>query len=573
MSIIIAGSTELSYDNISVIPLGGQNQIGQVLWAISCAGQILLIDAGAAYAGTDLPGVDLLLPNTNFLEINQDKILALILTNGHEEHCGAVSYLLRHVKIPRIMAPRFVSALISQTLMGHDGNTSDTIIDTIEVRESYQIGPFELEWIQVNDAIADACALRINTSYGPIIYTSSFKLDQTPIDNRQMDIARLAQIGDTGVLLLLSDSAGVEQRGYTPSERTISATLYHHVKTSSDRVIVVMEGTNTHRLQLLFDLAKTCGRKIILLGENLIQTAVSAAITSNLIYDRSVEGTPHDLKKLSAQEVLIVGTGDDGDALGFLNDIAYGLHKDISILRGDTVIFSSEIYPGRSRKLAKILDQLLSLGVKTINGAKDSVHVPNHASQEELKLMLSITKPKFFVPFLGEGRHIMHHAKLACDFGIAEDSVFPLKNGEILEIAASSARVIGSVEAEAVLFNRDQAESVTTFSVHERRVLSMEGVLNIGIVISNDFTLLQKPTIEGSALGFIKSEDWLKIKEELLVTIEEMVANQKENMSKNSLEDLKASIREVVVKAIRQKLQAKPAVQIVIHEPFTSHHE
>ncbi|HEY9870587.1 MAG TPA: ribonuclease J, partial [Candidatus Obscuribacterales bacterium] len=288
MAGILTGSAEIRYDRLSLAPLGGQSELGQVLWVVSYGGELLLLDAGAAYPGEDLPGVDLLLPNTNFLEANQERITALLLTNGHEEHSGAVGYLLNHLKIPRIMAPRFVSSLVAQNLMGR---SSETIIDTIEMRHPYQIGSFELEWVQVNDAIADACALRLSSPEGTVIYTSSFKLDQTPVDNRQLDVARLAQLGDAGVLLLISDSAGVESPGYTPSEKAVSAPLEKHIAEAPGRVIVVLPGTNTHRLQILFDLASKWQRKVVLHGETLIKTAVVAVITGNLVYDRKIEAS------------------------------------------------------------------------------------------------------------------------------------------------------------------------------------------------------------------------------------------------------------------------------------------
>jgi ribonuclease J len=565
MAVVIDGVTELKYDRLSLIPLGGQSEIGQVLWALSYGGEIMLIDAGACYPPTDLPGVDLMLPNTNFLAANQDRITALLLTNGHEEHCGAVAYLLNRINIPRILAPRFVSALVSQSLMSRGVSSFDTIIDTIETRHSYHIGAFDVEWIQVNDAIADACALRISTPEGLIVYTSSFKLDQTPVDSRLMDVASLAEAGDDGVTLLISDSAGVENRGYTPSEKSVAASFEKRIQEATGRVIVIMNGTNTHRLQILFDLAKRTNRKVLLYGDMLIQTAVAAAITGNLIYDRSIEATLADADKLPDENVLIVATGDDGDALSVMHDLAYNKRSDMVIKRGDVLIFSSEIYPGQSRRVANILDQLLSMGISAVIGYRKGVHVTNHAGQEELKLMLSITKPRYFIPAIGEGRHIMHHAQLASDFGIAQENIFPLRNGQMLEIINGVASIAGSVESEAVLFNRNNAESVTRFSVNERRALSIEGVLTIALVLDADWNMVQEPRMEGAALGFVHSREWLKARAELLHNIQEVVNKQKE-IEGSDTTSLRAAVREVSSKTIRSKMQAKPTIQIVIHE-------
>jgi ribonuclease J len=569
MAGIVTGGAEIRYDKVSVIPLGGQSEIGQVLWVISYGGELLLVDAGAAYPGEDLPGVDLLLPNTNFLEANRDRILALLLTNGHEEHSGAVTYLLNHLNIPRIMGPRFVMAQVSQVLMHKKYATA---IDTIETRHPYQIGTFEVEWIQVNDAIADACALRIGTTEGNILYTSSFKLDQTPVDNRLLDVARLAQIGDNGTLLLISDSAGSETRGYTPSERAVAPRLEEYIESAPGRVIVVVPGTNTHRLQILFDLALKLNRKVVLYGETLMQTAVVAVVTGNLIYDRKIEASLVDLAKLPDDKVLIVATGVEGDPMDLLDELAYGKNKELCVKEGDTVIYSAEIYPGRSRQMAMLLDEFLSAGVKTIYSAKHGVNVSKHASREELKFMLSIVKPKFFVPALGEGRHIMHHAQLAEECGVPDGNIFPLQNGEILEIGNGIATAVGSIEASAVMYNRDQGERVTTFSVNERRNLSLEGVVTVGCVVDEETKLLGAPVIEAGASGFLQSPDWPSIKEELCAAIVELAAAPA-NGDKKDANALRASIRELVAKSLRARLQSKPTIQVVVQEVATTHPE
>lgn len=562
----VAEGVEIKYDRLCVIPLGGQSEVGQALWAFCFAGEILLIDAGACYPGTALPGVDLLLPNTSFLQTNRERITALVLTNGHEEHCGAVPYLLDHLKIPRIMAPRFVAALVSQRLMkAAEGRHANTVIDTVDTRRTYQIGAFQLEWVQVNDAIADACALKIGTTEGTIIYSSSFKLDQTPIDGRQMDIARLAEAGDQGVTLLISDSAGVENYSYTPSERVTARGFERHIAAAEGRVIVVMNATNTLRLQVLFDLAGQLNRRVILYGDSLVETAVSAAITGNLSYNRSTEALLGDLDRLKDDNVLILATGEDGDAMALMHELAHGKCADLKLKKDDCVIFSAEIYPGESRKMSVNLDQLLSMGVSSRISTKDGVHVSNHAGREELKLMLSITKPRFFVPSLGEGRHIMHHAGLARDFGVPKENVFPLRNGEILEFANGGASVIGAVEAQAVYYNRDQEESVTAFSVNERRSLCMEGVLIVGLILTPDQRLAREPAFEGAALGFQQAQEWRVVQSDLVQAIADIV-DKIHQETPGDLSTLRSSVRDVVAKALRSKLSSKPAIHVVLHE-------
>ncbi len=571
---MITSLTELNDNSLTLVPLGGQSELGQMLWAIIYQGKILLLDAGASYPSEGLPGVDLLLPNTGFLEANKDQIEALLLTNGHEEHCGAVAYLLRHLSIPRIMAPQFVSIFLNQGI----GETCPEI-DTVKVRQNYQVGSFDVEWIKVNDAVADACALRIGTSKGNILYTSSFKFDQTPVDKCLLDVGRLAQIGESGVLLLISASAGVESHGYTSSEKLAGVKLESHIGAANGRVIVIMSATNTHRLKVLFDTAKRLRRKVLLVGELLIRTAVSAALTGNLNYDRKIEAKPSDLSELPDEEVLIVASGTEGDPMEILLELSSGI-GEITTKEHDLIIFSADLPPGRSRQMAQVLDQFLAQRIEVIYGEKEHVHVPKHASREELKLMLSLVKPKYFVPAFGEGRHIMHHAQLAIDWGMAETDVFPLKNGEILSIDDDSATISGTIEAQPVYFNRDQGERVTMFSVKERLTLSSEGILTVSLVIDQLGSVVGGITIDAGASGFLGSIHWQETKQEILENLNDAckkaitsVNEGKKGGKANAnaaksidIDHLRQTIRDITVKTIRSKLQAKPSVHVVVHQ-------
>ena len=276
---------------LSVIPLGGQSELGQVLWVIAYQGKMIVVDAGAAYPTRELPGVDLLLPNTTFLEANQDQIEALLITSGNEEYIGAVPHVLKHVAIPKIMAPKFVNCLLDQMKLDlPDQHPLNTIkVENINLRQIYQLGPFEVEWIKVNDAVTQACALRITAGQKQIVYMTSYKLDQTPVDEELTDISRLAELGEQGVALLIGSSAGVERIGYSESESALSLRLYDRIAQAKGRVIVLMSGTNTYRLQSLLDIAKRCKRKILLQGDSLVHCAVASTLTGNLIYQQNLE--------------------------------------------------------------------------------------------------------------------------------------------------------------------------------------------------------------------------------------------------------------------------------------------
>jgi len=317
----------------------------------------------------------------------------------------------------------------------------------------------------------------------------------------------------------------------------------------------------------LFDLARSNKRKVLLLGEVLIRAAVAAAITGSLEFDRAVEAKLADLKQLSDRELLIVATGVEGDPMEMLAELATGTHPEIVSKEGDLVIFSAPIEPGRSRQLANLLDQFLSQGVKVVYGDKERIHVGKHASREELKLMLSITSPTYFVPAFGEGRHIMHHAQLASEWGLPAESIFPLKNGEVLSISNGLATVLGAVESQAVLLNRDQGERVTTFSVKERRALSTEGIITLSLVVDQDGVLVSGPAIEAGGAGFLNSPEWMETRKELLEASLTLVNKQLlEAVGKVEINQLKSVLRDAAVKILRARLQAKPAVQVVIQQ-------
>ncbi len=576
MSDFLTTWPELDYHALYAVPVGGQGELGQVMWLFIYQGEIIVVDAGAGYPARELPGVDLLLPNSSFLEANQDKITALLLTNGHEEHAGALTYLTHHVSFPRILAPRFVAELFKQNVydLYSSSDSSDTAavrpvpaMEEIEVKKSYQVGPFEVEWIVSNNAIADACALRITCDAGTIIYTSSFKFDQTPVDHTLLDVGRLATIGDEGVTLLISDSANVEAGGYTLSEKVVAQAMEEIISEASGRVIVVMPGTNTHRLQILFDVAAITNRKVILLGDTFHKIAVSATITGNLIFDRAIEGSINALGNMKNEEVLVIASTTESDPINVLDDIAYDRHPTITVKDGDTIIFSSDVLPGRARHMAHILDELLLKNVKVLWGQKPGVHVSKHASKEELKLMLSVTKPRYFAPAIGEGRHITQHGEIAAAFGLDESNIFVLTNGDMLEISRGIGSIAGSIAFQPVLFNREQGERVTTASVNERRILSLEGVVTIGLTVTASGEIVTGPTVEVGASGFLRSNEWATMQQELDGIIREAVTRTKPNNKSDDVTvALRSSVREAVIKALRQRLSAKPTVQVLVHQ-------
>jgi len=555
---------------LTVVPLGGQSELGQVLWLISYKGEIIIVDAGAAYPTRESPGVDLLLPNTTFLEANQDRIKALLLTSGNEEYLGAVPYLVKHVTVPKIMAPKFVCCLLEQTKedLPADHPLKDIPIENIETKQTYSIGPFKVEWIKVNDSAAQVSALLISAGHNEIVYMTSFKLDQTPTDNEMADIARLAKLGEKGITLLIGSSAGIEKPGYSESESSLYDKLHSRISKARGRVIVLMSGTNTYRLQTLIDIAKTCSRKILLLGDSLIRSAVASTMIGNLVYEPELELSLDDLDKTADKNILVVAAGKEGNPMSALAELGEGIYRDLSTKSSDTIIYSSEIQPGRLRQMAMLLDQFLLADIKIYWGEEQGVHVPRTASQEELKLILSLTKPDYFIPAFGEGRHIMHHAQMATECGMTAESIFPLQNGQMLTIEHGDAAIAGRVEYQAVLVNREHGERITTFTVNERRAMSSEGLITISLIIDSEGKLVSGPQFDCSAASFRYSLQWKEACTEMTKNIIEAISNKISDAkkSKDEMDEsaIRALVRDTAFKTLRAQLQTKPVLQIII---------
>ncbi|MBN9394111.1 MAG: ribonuclease J [Candidatus Melainabacteria bacterium] len=576
----ITSIDQLDEDTLHLVPLGGQSELGQVIWAFIYQSSILLVDAGATYPQKELPGVDLLLPNTNFLEANQKHIVGLALTNGHEEHVGAVAYLATHVQIPRVMAPPQVVSMIGQGCYKLYGEDTRVNAEAIQYRNDYRLGPFYLEWIRSNNAIADASCLKISCPGGVVLYTSGFKIEQGT--GEMIDLHRLSAIGDNGVDILISDSSNVEAPGYSPSEHTVESRLHKIAQEAAGRVIVVMPATNTYRLNALYAAAAQSGRKLILSGETLQKVALSTAMAGHLAMDtaNAIGSSFTEVKSRSIPDkgVMVVASSIECDPIRILEDITYDEHPEIHLQAGDTIVFSSDIMPGELRHMANVLDRLLSRHVDCIYAVRNGVNVSKHAAQEELKCMLNVAKPAIFVPAIGEGRHIARHAELARHYGINPGAIFTMRNGQCLAYKPfdpTDADIIGEIESAPVLFNRDQGERVTTSSVNERRSLSLEGILTVGLTVDQSGNLLAEPDIKCGASGFQLSRQWEELSGEMPEIVKEavdrafsraLISFDREQGMIDAHTALRSVVRESVVKAVRSRLSAKPTVQVIVHQ-------
>ena len=489
---------------LRIIPLGGLGEVGKNMLCVEYGDDIVVIDAGLMFPKADMHGVDLVLPDTSYLIENAARVRAVLITHGHEDHTGALPYLLRNLDVP-VYAPPLAHDLIEVKLRDRAG------MERYDLREAdagdrLQFGAIEAEYFRVCHSIPDACGIALRTPAGLVVHTGDFKIDHTPVDGRPTDLQRLAELSREGVLLLLSDSTYAEMAGYTPSENVVATALDHVIADAEGRVLVTTFASLIARVQQVVDAAIKHGRKVAPVGRSMIQN-VNMAVAKG--YVTAPSGTIMDLQQLSMlddDEQVIVLTGSQGEPLSVLTRVANHAHRDIEIRPGDTVVISATAIPGNETVIASVIDNLTRQGATVLTRRNvPGVHVPGHASQEELKLMLRLVKPRYFVPIHGEYRMLAAHAELAAQTGVAPDDIFVLEDGDVLEIDATGAEVIDQVPAGHVYVDGLRLWDVGNAVLRDRRALSRDGFIVVVVPIDHTSGRVQgKPEIVSS--GFIMPE-------------------------------------------------------------------
>ena len=494
---------------LKVIPLGGLGEIGKNMTVLEYGDSIIVIDCGLGFPDEDMLGIDLVIPDITYLEKNKKKIKGLFLTHGHEDHIGAIPYMLRSIN-PPIFGTALTLGIVKNKLS--EFNLPNTpVLNTVKAGDTIKAGSFSVEFIHVNHSIADACCLCIRTPVGTVVHSGDFKLDLTPIEGEIMDIARLSEIGREGVLLLMCESTNAERPGYTPSEKTVGQSLDYIFKTHTDkRLIIATFSSNVHRVQQIINTSERYGRKVAVIGRSM-QNILSAAI--ELGYMKVPKGLIIDAaeaRKFRPEELTIITTGSQGEPMSALYRMAFNGHTPVKISPSDVVVLSSSTIPGNEKTIGNIINELAHKGIPVIHDAALAVHVSGHACQEELKLMHALLKPRFFMPVHGEYRHLLAHRELAIGMGMDKDRIKVCEVGQILEVDPNGAAVTGTVESGNILVDGNGVGDVGNVVLRDRRHLAQDGlVVVVATIDAYDKALISGPDITSRGFVYIKESEAL----------------------------------------------------------------
>ena len=502
---------------VKFIALGGLNEIGKNLYVYECCNDMFIVDCGLAFPDEEMLGVDLVVPDFTYLEKNKERFRGIVITHGHEDHIGALPYLLKKINVP-IYGTRLTLGLVEGKLKEH-GLLSQTSLNVVEPRQNVRMGCMSVEFIRVNHSIPDSCALAIHTPAGVIVHTGDFKVDYTPIEGGIIDLARFGELGNRGVLALMSESTNVERPGYTKSERSVGESfrgLFN--KAEGKRIIIATFSSNIHRIQQIIDEAVRRGRKVAVSGRSMTNVIAKAV---ELNYIKVPENTLidiEDINKYEPSELVIATTGSQGEPLSALSRMSSGDHRQVSINPNDFIIISANPIPGNEKLVTKVVNELMKQGAEVIYESMYEVHVSGHACQEELKMMISLTKPKFFVPIHGEYKHLKKHEKLAVGMGIPEENIFVSDLGEVLETDGVEMKATGSVPAGMMLVDGFGVGDVGSVVLRDRKHLSEDGVIVIAATIERESgKVVSGPEIVSRGFVYVReSEELLDGAKELM---------------------------------------------------------
>lgn len=545
---------------LKITPLGGVGEIGKNMTVIEYGSDIIIVDCGMSFPDEEMPGIDVVIPDMTYIEKNAANVRGILITHGHEDHIGAVPYALQKLNVP-VYATKLTIALIEQKLTEIKVDHAD--LNCVSPGDTIRLGCFSVEFIKTSHSIAGACALAINTPIGTLIHTGDFKVDYTPIDGEPIDIARLAYYGSRGVLALMSDSTNVENEGHTPSERGIGKTFEHCFDKAKGRVIVATFASNIYRIQQIADVAISFGRVVCFQGRSMVKIAEIAKELGYLqLPDESVVEVGQ-LKKYRDDQICVITTGSQGEPMSGLFRMANSSHK-VNVGKGDMVIISASSIPGNEKSVGRVINQLYQHGAKVIYERMADVHVSGHACKEELKLMLTLTKPKFFIPVHGEARHLYQHKELAEELGIPEEDIFVTEIGDVVELTRNKGRIAGSVTAGSVMVDGSGVGDIGNVVLRDRKLLSEDGIFTVVITLNKQTgALLAQPEI--LSRGFV----YEKNSEELLKETRELVkakAAQFEKNHRSSWSSIKNDIRNSIKNYLYERTKRRPMVMPIIIE-------
>jgi len=469
---------------LKIIPLGGLGEIGMNMLVFEFGDTMFVIDCGLMFPEDYMLGIDFVIPNMDYIRRNRSKVVAIVLTHGHEDHIGALPYLIKEINVP-IFGTAFTLGLVRHKLEERE-LMSSSVLHEIFPDEKLRLGPFELEFIRVGHSVVDGVGIAIHTPHGLVVHTGDYKISYGGVDGGTTDVNRFAGYGEKGVLALLSDSTNAEKEGYTISDKEIGETLDKIVADSHGRIIVALFASNIARIQLIIDIARARGKKVVFNGRSIEVSVNIARSLGHLTIPTDTEIGIEQVSDFSDDEIIIITTGSQGEPMSTLARMASGTHKQIKAKAGDTVILSSKFIPGNEKAIGKIINSLYRKGADVIYEKISEIHVSGHAFREELKLMIKLTKPEYFIPIHGEYRHLILHSRLAKEVGIAEDKILLAENGEIIEFDEAGGRLSGSATTGRVLIDGKGVGDVGRSVLKERRILSEEGLVAVTLAFDEE---------------------------------------------------------------------------------------
>lgn len=551
----------MAKSKLKIIPLGGLNEIGKNMTVFSYGNDMIIVDCGMAFPDEEMFGIDIVIPDFSYVVKNCDKIRGVVLTHGHEDHIGGLAYLLKEINVP-IFGTNLTIGLVQNKLKEHN-LLSTTKLNRVIPGDTINLGPFKVEFIRSNHSIPDAVALAIHTPVGVVLHTGDFKIDTTPIQGDMIDLARIGELGKKGVLALMSDSTNAERKGFTKSERMVGSTLEHLFKSTKSRIIVATFASNVHRIQQIINAAVNNGRKIAVSGRsmlNLLEVATELGymkIPQNALIDID------DIKKYKPHQLTIITTGSQGEPMSALYRMAYSDHRKVDIVKGDLVIISANPIPGNEKLVSNVVNELYKKGAVVYNDPA-SVHVSGHACQEELKMILGLAKPKYFIPVHGEFKHLKTHADLGALMGIKQSNIFIMDIGKVLELTKDTAKCTESVQAGLVMVDGLGVGDVGNIVLRDRKHLAEDGLIVVVVTISSDTgSIIAGPDV--ISRGFV----YVRESESLMEDIRTIAKKALEGYEKNKIKDwstLKNGVKSRISEYLYQETKRKPMILPVIME-------
>ncbi len=549
--------------SLKIIPLGGLDEIGKNMTAFEMGNEIIIVDCGMMFPDSDMPGVDFVINDITYLEKNYRKIRGIFLTHGHEDHIGGLPYFLKAINVP-VYGTRLTLGLVEHKLKEHNLLADVKLTRTRYGQEISAGENFKIEFIRTNHSIADSAALAIKTPVGTVVHMGDFKIDTTPIVGDMIDLTRLGELGKEGVLALMSDSTNVERTGFAMSERSVGETFEQIFHNCKKRIIVATFASNVHRVQQIIDAAAKNGRKVAISGRSMENIVEISILLGYMKVPEGVLINIDNINKYNSEQIVIITTGSQGEPMSALTRMAYSDHRKVDITKDDLIIISASPIPGNEKAVANVINELFKTGAEVIYKSLADVHVSGHACQEELKLILALAKPKFFIPVHGEHRHLMMHANLAQKVGVEEKNCFTLSNGSIFETDGENAKVTGSVSAGQILVDGLGVGDVGNIVLRDRKHLAEDGLIIVVATISSTTkTLISKPDI--ISRGFV----YVREAENLMDGIKD-AANESllSCLDKNNVEwaVLKSRLKTDVARYIYDATKRNPMILPIIEE-------